>query len=507
MQEQLPRVTPSTLRGVEDRCPRQVALDYSDDGFSDPVNRGRLRDAFLESARAAHGGGGVPRAEAFRTPPASGFGGLEPEEQRAFEHATRWYLELYGDRAVELHLHDCDRPTERGGVRVGGWVDLTVVHTDGTKELRQLNLWSNPRAPGDDPLELESVWVAVLRLKRWIGADPVLVSWADLVGGARVERLVRLDDELDDLRARFDERLTALRTHADALRPIPGGGCARCNHLVRCPAHPNALPVRTPRGDPRPGIFRLTPTSFDTWIRCRRDWWLHDILGAPSSDDTGFPDHGQLLHDVLRLVHERGSCHDAEHLGDVLDSHSGSERLRDEVARHVARCPSPADALGHELELARFSPARPGLHSFLATARLDAVWLRGDVLDARDYKTGRVRTARVADDARAWIQMFTLAGVAGERGLGVRLRYEHLAAEIDDEPEPWEPDAEELARLEERIRAAVIEMRGEQEFAGVADLDVCRWCRYRSICRDSAAPGEAQWPEIVEVDALQTFSP
>jgi hypothetical protein len=332
-----------------------------------------------------------------------------------------------------------------------------------------------------------------------VGGDPLLVSWADLGGGARVERVIQLDAELDDLRARFDERLAALRGRADPLRPIPGAGCARCNHLVRCPAHPNALPVRTPRGDARPGILRLTPTSFDTWVRCRRDWWLHDVLGAPASDDTGFPDHGQLVHDLLRLVHERGSCHDAAYLADVLDSHGVSDRLRDEVARHVERCPSPADALGHELELARFSPTRPGLHSFLATARLDAVWTRGDVLDARDYKTGRVRTARVADDARAWIQMFVLAGIAQERGVGVRLRYEHLAAEIDDEPEPWEPEVDELAGLEARIRAAVVEMRGEQTFAGVADADVCRWCRYRSICRDSAAPGEPQWPETVDV--------
>jgi hypothetical protein len=495
VEEKLPRVTPSALRDVEHRCPRQVALDYSDDGFSDPVNRGRLRDAFLDAARAAHGAGGLPRAEAFRAPE-----NLEPEEHRVFEHAVRWYLALYGDRPAALHLHDCDRPTERAGVRVGGWVDLTVVHDDGTKELRQIDLWRS-RSPQSDPMELESVWMAVLRLRPWIGAEPLLVSWADLIRGARFETVVRLADDLDALRTQFDARLAALRTRADPLRPIPGGGCARCNHLVRCPAHPKALPVRTPRGDLRPGVFRLTPTSFDTWVRCHREWWL-GVLDVPASDDSGSPDHGQLLHDVLRLVHESGSCHDAAHLADVLDSHGASERLRDEVERHVARCPSPAESVGHELEVARFSAARPGLHSFLATARLDAVWQHGDVLDARDYKTGRVRTARVADDARAWIQMFALAGIAEERGLGVRLRYEHLAAEIDEEPEPWEPDADELVLLEERIRAEVVKMRDEQQFDGVADVGACQWCRYRSICRDSAAPGEAQWPEIAEGEAL-----
>jgi hypothetical protein len=490
----LPWVTPSALRDVEQRCPRQVALDYTDDGFSDPVNRGRLRDAFLDAARAAHGSGGLPRADAFRSPDA-----LEPEEQRVFEHAARWYLALYGDRSVTLHLHDCDRPTERGGIRVGGWVDLTVEHEDGTKELRQIDLWRS-RAPRDDPMELESVWMAALRLRPWVGDGALVVSWADLVGGAHCERVVQLGEELEPLRERFETRLGALRSRADPLRPVPGGGCARCNHLVRCPAHPGALPVRTPRGDPRPGVFRLTPTSFDTWTRCRRDWWLA-MLSVPASDDTGFPDHGQLLHDILRLVHEQGSCHDAAHLSDVLDSHGASDRLRDEVARHVERCPSPAEALGHELDMAQFFAARPALHSFLVTARLDAVWQHGDVLDARDYKTGRVRTARVADDARAWIQALSLMGVAQGRGLRIRLRYEHLAAEIDEEPEPWEPDAEELAGLEARVRAAVVEMRDERDFSGVADAEVCGWCRYRSICRDSAAPGEAQWPEVFPDEA------
>jgi hypothetical protein len=469
---------------------------------SDPVNRGRLRDAFLDAARAAHGEGGTPRTDAFRTPE-----GLEPEEQRVFEHAVGWYLQLYGDRAVALHLHDCERPTERGGVRVGGWVDLTLLRADGTKELRQLNLWSNPRSPRDDPLELESVWMAVLRLRPWVGSDPLVVSWADLVGGSLRERTVDLDAELDELRGRFDDRLAGLRAHGDRLRPLPGLDCGRCRHLVRCPAHERALPVRTPRGDPRPGVIRLTPTSFDTWSRCPRDWWLHDVLTVAASDDPGSPDHGQLVHDILRFVHERGDCHDPAHVEEVLESHGTSDRLRGEVARHAARCPSPTAALGHEVEAARFSFARPGLHSFLATARLDAVWVHDGLLDARDYKTGRVRTTRVADDRRAWIQAWVLGATALERGLRLRVRYEHLAAEIDDEPEPWELDADELELLEERIRAEVVRMRGEGALAGVSDPATCQWCRYRSICRDSAVRGEAQWPEVVDADALGIAAP
>jgi RecB family exonuclease len=488
----LPRVVPSSLRGIEQRCPRQVALDFADEGAGDPVSRGRVRDAFLEGARAAHGSTGVPRRDAFG--PANT---LEVEEQRVLEHATRWYLQLYGDREVSLVLHDCEAPTPRRGIRVGGWVDLTFEHPDGTKELRQLDLWRG-RRPVDDPLELEPVWVAVLRLRRWVDDGPLLVSWADLIDGARHERFVDPPTEMPALVTRFDDRLATLRARADTSRVEPGAGCAWCRHIAHCPAHPGATAVRTPRGDLRPGILRVTPTSFESWRRCHRAWWLQYVLGVPASDETGSPDHGQLLHDVLRFVHARGTCHDPDHVDEVLEGHGGSPRLRDEIERHAARCPSPAEAVGHEVEFARFAPARPALHSFLVTARLDAVWVHDGMLDARDYKTGAVWTSRVADDPRAWLQTWVLAPLAERRGLRLRLRYEHLAAEIDEEPEPWEPDVDELVALEERLRGAIREMRDERELLGGADPETCSRCRYRSICRDSAAPGEPTWPEVID---------
>jgi hypothetical protein len=488
----LPRVTPSALRGIADRCPRQIALDYEGAGFSDSVTRGRLRDAFLDAARAAHGSGELPHVDSFRTPIE-----LEPEEQRVFEHAARWYVHLYGDRPVALHLHDCERPTERRGVRVGGWVDLTFEHADGTKELRQVDLWRGRRPQQGDPLELESVWLAVLRLRPWIGDSPLLVSWADLVDGARHERMVDLAAELEPLRERFESTLTELQARADENHAEPGAGCRWCNHLAGCPAHPGAVRIRAPRGDLRPGILRITPTSVDSWRRCRRAWWLNELTVA-ASDETGSPDHGQLVHDVLRFVHARGSCHDAAHVDEVLASHGGSERLRDEIARHTERCPSPTEALGHEISVSRFTAARPALHSFLATARLDAVWVHDGLLDARDYKTGAVWTPRVADDARAWLQAWVLIPYAEKHDLRLRLRYEHLAAEINEEPEPWEPDADDVVALEERLRAEVIAMREERDFAGVADASVCSHCRYKSICRDSAAPGEPTWPEVMD---------
>ena len=485
-------MTPSLLRDAPQLCPRRVALDFADEGGArDPVSRSRLRGAFLEVARAAHGDGGPMRVSAFTVP-----NDLEPEEQRVFTQAVGWYRQIFGDREVAVHLHDCDSPTERRGIRVGGWVDLTVVAPDGTKELRQLDLWQG-RVPPDDPLELPSVWLAVLRLRPWVGDGDLLVTWADLVRGLTRSRVVHLGSEVDGLRERFETSLAALRERADPDDPQPGTGCAQCRHVGKCPAHPGAVRLSARYRDLRPGILRVTPSSLDLWRRCRRAWRNQQLLSIPASDDSGSPDHGLLVHAVLRFVHDHGTCHDAQHVEDILEAHGGSSRLREELTRHIARCPSPAEALGHELDLARFAPATPAAYSFLATARLDAVWIHDGLLDARDYKTGAVWGSRVADDPRAWLQMFVLEPVARARGLGIRLRYEHLSAEVDDDPEPWEPDHEELVDLGEKLRAEVAEIRDAPDFPGVADERVCTWCRYHSICPESVVPGEPQWPTVV----------
>ena len=87
-----------------------------------------------------------------------------------------------------------------------------------------------------------------------------------------------------------------------------------------------------------------------------------------------------------------------------------------------------------------------------------------------------------------------LGPVAAARGLRLRLRYEHLASEVADDPAPWEPDAEELVAVGEQLHAAVVAMHAEESWAGVKDEAVCATCAYRSICPDSAAPGSPSWP-------------
>jgi hypothetical protein len=71
-----------------------------------------------------------------------------------------------------------------------------------------------------------------------------------------------------------------------------------------------------------------------------------------------------------------------------------------------------------------------------------------------------------------------------------------LAVEVLDDPEPFEPDADDLVAIEEELRGDVAAIRGTTEFMGVGDPEVCARCRYRSICPDSATPGVPMWPMV-----------
>jgi hypothetical protein len=244
-------------------------------------------------------------------------------------------------------------------------------------------------------------------------------------------------------------------------------------------------------------IVALTPSNYEDFRRCPRLHLNTALLGIPASDPAPSTDQGLLVHDMLWQIHQQGSCQDTAHVQGVLAAHgSDDEHMRELVARHANRCPGGTGA--HEHALARFHRQPPPM--FMATARIDAIWVHDGLLDARDYKTGGKWADRVADIPAAHVQAFTLAATARRRGLRLRLRYEYLQAEIDEDPEPWELDDDDLDALEEELRAAVARMWSDDDWKGVADPDVCGKCRYRSICRDSAAPGEAAWPVLSETE-------
>jgi PD-(D/E)XK nuclease superfamily protein len=244
-----------------------------------------------------------------------------------------------------------------------------------------------------------------------------------------------------------------------------------------------------------PDIVTITPTSFESWARCHRLFLLGHLLGTPSSDPVPAPDRGQLVHELLRFVHERGSCRDREHVHEVLETHDvGDDLHRTMFERHAQRCPGEVETGAHECDVARFH--RFPAPMFMANARIDAIWVHDGILDARDYKTGKRWHDRVADDPSAWVQAYVLAPHARRRGLRLRLRYEYLAPEVDEDPEPFEPDDDDLDALAERLQAGVRAMWEETSWRGCGEESICRTCRFRSICADSAAAGVPDWPVL-----------
>lgn len=249
-----------------------------------------------------------------------------------------------------------------------------------------------------------------------------------------------------------------------------------------------------------PDIVSITPTNYDDFVQCERRFLNRHLLGIPESDAGAPNETGLLAHDMLRTIHAGGSCRDPAYVADVLAGHAADDdHVRQLVERHALRCPSDETAPNgqgrgaHEQTLARFH--RQPQPMFMATARIDAIWVHDGLLDARDYKTGRLWHERVADAPAAKVQAFVLDEAARKRGLRLRLRYEYLSADVPEDPDPWEPDLDDMVAIEEELRSVVERMRGN-EWKGVADAALCSHCSYRSICRDSAARGEPTWPVL-----------
>lgn len=243
-----------------------------------------------------------------------------------------------------------------------------------------------------------------------------------------------------------------------------------------------------------PDIPAVSPSSLDDWERCPRLYLDRHLLRLPQSDAGAGATTGNLVHDLLRHLHGQGDCHDADRRATTLENHG--QPLDGPVAamlrRHADRCPAPAPARGHELEVVRVARSGP---VWIATGRLDAVWEHDGILDVRDYKTGLPRDGSLADDIRARVQAWLAAPLAD--GLRLRVRYEHLGVDAGADPIEFEPDAEDLAHIEVEIAAVVDLIRdaaARRDFPGVADSEICRTCSYRSICPDSAAPGVPTWP-------------
>jgi hypothetical protein len=177
-------------------------------------------------------------------------------------------------------------------------------------------------------------------------------------------------------------------------------------------------------------------------------------------------------------------------MADLADSHAGGEgvdaaRTLGFLERHARRCPRGATSVGHERELARaWFGARPAL---MVTGTIDAIWSHGGLLDARDYKCGTPQVASLRESAAARVQAWLLAPLAHELGLQLRLRHEQLAPDATEDPDPIEPDAEDLQEISSELIGLADAVGAERDWHGVSAEPVCRTCSYRSVCPDDAS--------------------
>ncbi|MFZ4516661.1 MAG: PD-(D/E)XK nuclease family protein, partial [Acidimicrobiia bacterium] len=249
------------------------------------------------------------------------------------------------------------------------------------------------------------------------------------------------------------------------------------------------------RHDYIPPVIAFTPTAYGTWHRCAHRYRLAHLLHLPTSDSTAATEEGILVHRLLEEIHRAGDCHDHETVRSILGPWglSADSRTHGFIDRHQRRCPSPVAALGHEYAEARFH--RHPLPNMIAGARYDAIWIHDGLLDVRDYKTGGAMPYRVADDPRARLQAWILAPIAESLGVQVSIRYEMLAPEIEDDPEPFVPEPDDLDAITHELHEAAQQVAGDT-FIAQPDPVTCGYCPYRSICTHSEAPGTPQWPTI-----------
>ena len=256
-------------------------------------------------------------------------------------------------------------------------------------------------------------------------------------------------------------------------------------------------------------VLPLSVTALERWDRCRRQYLLRDLLGvptppaasaAPGEDDAtrADPSFGLAVHRLLEAVHREGVCGDATRTDDLARriEPAVAPQLATLAARHADRCPgTAADWSAHEYGVARFNRRPDPL--FMLTGRIDALWAHGGVLAAHDYKTGVPRVQRLADLQAARVQAWLLAPLAAERGLRIRIVFEHLDTSVHDQPDPYEPEDEDLAAIGDELRTLASAIRDETRFTGSGDPADCGWCAYRPVCRDAPATGADDPHEVM----------
>jgi hypothetical protein len=214
-------------------CTRRLAREHGGArGNRRADTRFRVANQLVDDARLSHVDLGPPTPAHFH--PATD---LLPEQQRVYELAARWYLQLFATDAVRSVETEFETPVEALGIRLVGPAGLPVEHASGERELRLLRLGQG--AIPTDPLTSAEIRFALLRLESWIGGAPLRLVVADLVRGESVVHVVDVDAELPVLTDWLAERVERIRARTTDPRAQAGIECGWCPFIAGCGAHPS----------------------------------------------------------------------------------------------------------------------------------------------------------------------------------------------------------------------------------------------------------------------------
>ena len=230
--ESLPRVTAGLLRAADTMCSRRLDREHRGArGNRRADTRFRVANQVVDDARLSHIDLGPPTPEHFR--PATD---LRPEQQRVYELAARWYVQLFAQDAVRSVDVEFETPLDARGIRLVGPVGLPVEHASGARELRVLRLGRGPVPT--EPLASAELRFSVLRVADWAAGAPLRLVVADLIRGELVSQVVDVDEALPVLDDWLTETVGRIRDRTEAPRAEPGIECGWCPFIAGCGAHP-----------------------------------------------------------------------------------------------------------------------------------------------------------------------------------------------------------------------------------------------------------------------------
>ncbi len=230
--EELPRVTAGLLRAADSMCARRLQREHHGSrGNRRGDSRFRVANQVLDDARLSHVDPAPPTPGHFRAAT-----DLLPEQQRVYESAARWYVQLFSADAVRSVEVEFETPVESLGIRLVGPVGLPVEHPMGEPELRILRLGQGPVPT--EPLAAPDIRFAILRLEEWLAGRSLRLVVADLIRGEMVEQRVDVDGVLPELTEWLEERVERIRARTADPRAVAGVECGWCPFIAGCGAHP-----------------------------------------------------------------------------------------------------------------------------------------------------------------------------------------------------------------------------------------------------------------------------